>query len=378
MKPYGRIVKKNVYLISMDERRRTIQVLEEQRRESLLFRTRTLEDLGKSLAERLGGRAFPGNRGDDYHRFKQEIADSEASIGVIRSALKRIKELDEEISVKRLEKADRKEEAAALYLQLGEYVLAEEMPEFEPPGELRPLKHQRDLLLERDVSLHERLGDLETAPWFSKSMQTLVINSSLKRNRRHLDKLHCQAGEIYARLVNKVPEEAGDDGFSVILRDSRAMRQNLAELDKGIETLEQEKAKIQLSFGFKEKPARHIRILEEKTVRRNEDLRKLYLQVAEGASVLDGLEDGDKAALEKARRYGESAETNGRDIERIEAEIAIDKEKEKIAKLERAVSGQKNRAADSEKNIGELSRKIAEVQKRIDTLKSQEQEPGGQ
>jgi hypothetical protein len=355
----------------MDERRRTIRVLEEQRQKNLLFRTRTLEELGKDLAERLG-EALPGNQGEDYHRFKQEIADSEASIGVIRSALKRIKELDEEISVKRLEKADRKEEAAALYLQLGQYVLGGNIPDSGLANELKALKRQRDLFLERDLSCRERLRNIEDAGWFSRNIQTLVINSSLKKNQRQLDKLHCQAGEIYARLDTVQTEP--DDGFSIILRDTRAKWQNLAELDEGIEALEQEKAKIQLSFGFKEKPARHIQILEEKTMRRNEDLRKLYLQVAEGApSVLqDSLADGDKAALEKARRYGESAEAGSREIERIEAEIAIDKEKEKIAKLERAVSGQKNRAANSEKNIGELNHKIAEAQRRIEALKNQE------
>jgi hypothetical protein len=356
----------------MDERRRTIRVLEDQRRENLLFRTRTLEDLGRSLAERLGEAVLPGNQGEDYRRFKQEIADSEASIGIIRNALRRIKELDEEISVKRLEKTDRKEEAAALYLQLGQHVLAGEIPDSGLLNDLKPLKRQRDLFLEREVSYRQRLGDIEDAGWFSRNIQALVLNSSLKKNQRQLDKLHCQAGEIYAPLDTAQAEPADD--FSIILRDTRSKRQNLLELDEGIEALEQEKAKIQLSFGFKEKPARYIQMLEERTLKRNEDLRKLYLQVAEEAhsALQSSLADGDKAALEKARRYNESAQTNDRDIERIEAEIAIDKEKEKIAKLERAVSGQKNRAADSEKNIGELSRKIADAQKRIETLKNQE------
>jgi len=361
----------------MDERRRTIRVLEEQRRENLLFRTRTLEDLGRSLAERLGETALPGNQGEDYRRFKQEIADSEASIGVIRSALRRIRELDEEISVKRLEKADRTEEAEVLYLHLGQYVLAEEAPpESDLPGELKPLIRQRALLLERDVSHRKRLGDIENAGWFSKSVQTLVINSSLKGNQRQLDRLHCRGGEIYARLdAGEVKsEQAAADDFSIVLRDTRSMRRNLSELDEGIEALEQEKAKIQLSFGFKGKPTRHIQLLEERSAKRNEDLRKLYLQAAERASSVlqTSLADEDKAALEKARRYDENAGTNGREIERIEAEIAIDKEKEKIAKLERAVSGQKSRAADSEKNIGELNHKIAEAHKRIETLKNQE------
>jgi hypothetical protein len=357
----------------MDDRRKTIQVLNEKRSEDLLFQTRTLEDLGKSLAERLDG-ALPGNRGGDYRRFKQEIAESEASIEVIQGALARIKALDEEISVKLMEKTDRQEEAAVLYLRFGRQLL--DTPQV--PPECGAYKRQQELLLTRAASSGERLRELETGipgvfSWLSRAIQSLIIRSSLKRIEKQLDRVYLEAGEAYARTIDGVPETAAEDGqVSPLFRDIRSLRQNLAELDGALGVLEQEKAKIRVSFGFSEKPARRIKVLEERAGRRRQDLQELYLQVGEtaGAVLQESLDDKDRLALEKAQKYGDSAAAAGREIERIEAKIATDKEREKIGKFEKAVLGQKNRVAISEKNIAELNRKIAEAHKRIDELQS--------
>jgi hypothetical protein len=382
----------------MDDRYRTIRVLNEKRREDLLFQTRTLEDLGKSLAERLDG-VLPGTREGDYRRFKQEIAESEASIEVIREALARINALDEEISVKLMEKADRQEEAAALYIRCGRRLL-----DMRPvPAECGPHRRQQELFLTRSAPLEDRLQELEAGTggifsWLSRAIQTLIIRSSLKRIGRQLDRIYLQAGEAYARAAagaaagdsgtedsggadistgtgaggSTTVENPGDEEFSLLLRDIRILQQNLAELDGALGVLEQEKTKIRGSFGFAEKPARRIKILQERAGRRRQDLQELYLQIGESAGTVfkDSLNDEDRSALEKARNYGDSAAETGREIERIEAGIAVDKEREKILKFEKAVLGQKNRAAESEKNITELNRKIAEAHKRIDELQS--------
>lgn len=385
--------------------------MNEKRREDMLFQTRTLEDLGRSLAERLDG-GLPGTREGDYRRFKQEIAESEASIGVIQEALARIKALDEEISVKLMEKADRREEAAALYIRCGRLLL-DSRP---VPAECGPYSRQRELFHTRSVSLEDRLRELEAGgggifSWLSRVIQALIIRSSLKRIGRQLDRVYLQAGEAYVRtardaaivvsganavggtpadaagdITGSMAEAGGDtsagvigasgkgpgDELSLVLRDIRALGQNLAELDGALGVLEQEKAKISASFGFAEKPVRRIKILQERAGRRRQDLQELYLRIGESAGTLfgDSLNDEDRSALEKARKYGDTAEEIRGEIESIEAGIAVDKEREKILKFEKAVSGQKNRAAESEKNIAELNRKIAEARKRIDELQS--------
>ncbi|MDR2663141.1 MAG: hypothetical protein LBC31_09115 [Treponema sp.] len=385
----------------MDDRYRTIRVLNEKRREDLLFQTRTLEDLGKSLAERLGG-VLPGTQEGDYRRFKQEIAESEASIGVIQEALARIKVLDEEISVKLMEKTDRREEAAALYIRCGRLVL--DLPRVPPACE--PHRRQRELFLTRSVSLEDRLQELEAGTggifsWLSRVIQSLIIRSSLDRIGRQLDRIYLQAGEAYVRDAGDeaVPGAAADaadsagadatgpgadpatagmpgenpgDALSLALRDIRTLEQNLAELDGALGVLEREKAKIRGSFGFAEKPARRIKILQERAGRRRQDLQDLYLRIGESADTVfkDRLNDEDRSALEKVRNYGDSAAETRREIERIEAGIAVDKERGKILKFEKALLGQKNRAAESEKNIAELNRKIAEAHKKIDELQS--------
>jgi hypothetical protein len=376
----------------MDDRYRTIRVLNEKRREDLQFRTRTLEDLGRSLAERLGG-VLSGSQEGDYRRFKQEIAESEASIGVIREALARIKALDEEISVKLMEKADRGDEVAALYTRFGRRLLDLRLV----PAECGFYRRQQELFLVRSASCEERLQELETGAagifsWLSRAIQALIIRSSLKRIARQLDRTYLQAGEAYVRTTEDTSAgtvagdsaadaiagttaenpDTGEEEFSLVLRDIRALRQNLTELDGALGVLEQEKAGIRASFGFTEKPARRIKTLQERAVRRQRDLQELYLRIGESAETVlkDSLNDEDRLALEKARTYGDSAGEAGREIERIEAGIAADKEREKILKFEKAVAGQKSRAAESEKNIAELNRKIAEAHKRIDELQS--------
>ncbi|MDR2552113.1 MAG: hypothetical protein LBD31_02955 [Treponema sp.] len=376
----------------MDARHRVVRELNEKRRENLLFRAQTLEDLGQSLAERLGEEALPGTRGEEYRRFKQEISGSEASIEAIRGALERIRELDEEISVKRFEKKDREEEAGILYEGLGRRILEGSSTAVEElSAGLGGSRRQADALADREAVLEERLHNLEKPgagflAWLSGLFQGIGIRGALKRIRRQTDRLYRQAGEAYASTFDgaregedgtedgaggdKPPEESGGPG--ILLRDTLEIRKILAELDGAVDLLEREKTRIQASFDFREGPLRRIRLLEEQIRRRRKDLRELCFKVGEEAGALppECLEPGDVSALDKARRCGESAEKTGREIERIEAEIAIDQERDRIAKLERAVYGQRNRAADSERIIAELNRKIAGANRRIEELQN--------
>jgi hypothetical protein len=392
----------------MNESRRAIRELNEKRREALLFKTRTLEDLGRSLAERLGESSLPGEQGSYYRRFKQEIADSEASVESIQDALRRIKELDEEITIKRLEKTDREEEAAPLYIRLGGCVLDEH---FTPqlPDELYLYKRQQALFLDRSRSFKQRLLDLDGPGggkdffWLGRAIQRALIRGALKRIEKQLDQVRRLGGEQYAGIAEKTagsektagPEEpAGSektagpeepagpavssgklpapDEFCTLLRDVLAKRQNMAELDAAIEVLEQEKNKIRKSFRFKEKPKRRIKILKERARKRHRDLLDLYRRVGEAAGSDPVLQkycgDEEKLALEKVRRYDQDIEETDREIDRIETAMAIDREQKKIARYEKAVDGEKRRALNSEKNIAELNRKIAEVHKRIGEL----------
>ena len=152
--------------MTMDERRAIIRELERKRRENLLFRNQNLEDLGKSLVERLDEGDFAGNEGSEYRRFRREIDDSERSIQNIRDALGRIKELDEELSVKAEERGGREEELALLHTRLGEQILAAAVNPADSPGPvpafLGPLCRQYALLRDRNDGLADRLRELES------------------------------------------------------------------------------------------------------------------------------------------------------------------------------------------------------------------------
>ncbi|MDR1929278.1 MAG: hypothetical protein LBQ44_01490 [Treponema sp.] len=373
----------------MDERRKIIGELDEKRKESLRSCSQTLEDLGKSLVERLEEARFSGGEGGEYRRVSQEIADSEASIASIRGALARIKELDEEISVKAEERSNREEEAAVLYIRLGEGVLEGAFPD---SGEI-PGKKQLELILSRNNTLEERLQDLEDRggagffSWFSRGVQTLVINSSMRKNFRQLDRIYLQAGKAYAqRAESRAPDQGTLEEAAALLRDTLAQRRIIAELEGAAAELEEERRRIRNSFGFREKPSARIKTLEQRNFRRREDLRGLYLKVGEDAAAekLSGadLADEDRAKLAEARRYKENADKDGREIEKLEAAIAVDQEREKIVKLERAVSGQKERIAAGERNLEDLNRRIEDAHERIKQIEDgqktiQDSEQGG-
>jgi DNA repair exonuclease SbcCD ATPase subunit len=376
-------------VIGMDERRKIIGELNEKRREQLQSRSQTLEALGKSLIERLDEGRFPGGEGGEYRRVKQEIAESDASIESIEGALARIKELDEEISVKLEERSDREEEAADLYTRLGRKLMEGDFPDGGNSN-----RNHLELLLSRNNSLEERLQDLDERDgggifsWFSKGVQSMVINASVKKNIRQMDRIYLQTGKHYAQKAESRPSPAGDSpegGTSVeeaapsqetalLLRDTLAQRRIIAELEGAAGELEGEKRKIKSSFGFREKPSARIKILERQNLRRQEELRELYLKVGEKAAADkftgEDLLDEDRAKLDKARRCRESADERGREIEKLEGAIAIDAEQEKIAKLERAISKEKERISAERKNIAELKGQIDRANKRIaDTRK---------
>jgi hypothetical protein len=251
------------------------------------------------------------------------------------------------------------------------------------------------LLLSRYNNLEERLQDLDEKDgggifsWFSKGIQSMVIRSSIKKNNKQMDRIYLQTGKQYAQKAESpnqkdIAQEKGPSQEAAdMLRDTLAQRRTIAELDGAIEELEGEKRKIQNSFGFREKPSARIKILEWQNLRRHEDLQELYLKVGEKAAAdkLKGedLLDEDRAKLDTARRCRESAGEKGREIEKLEAAIAMDEEREKIIKLERAVSKEKERIAVQKKNLAELKGQIDKANKRIDDTRKHidEIEKGG-
>ncbi|MDR2181724.1 MAG: hypothetical protein LBN92_03485 [Treponema sp.] len=330
--------------------------------------------------ERLDESDFPGGEGESCRRYTREIADSEDSIRIIQGALRRIRELDEEISVKKQEKADREDEANLLYLRLGCRLLAPD-----GPGEplLASARRELSLYRERGKNLGARLDELEEAGngfliRLGAFFQSLVIRWSLKRNEKLMDRVYLNAGRIYGEALD-TPGRLASAGScteetALLIRDTIAARQYLAELDGAVRVLEREKEKIGASFGFREKPARRIKQLEEQAEARRGDLRGLYRRIGEGADQLPGLEAKEEDALRRARDFGRAAGGHEKEIARLEAAIEADREAARIVRLEKTLAAHRSRVASGEKNIAELDRKIAEGRRRVSDLRREPDE----
>jgi hypothetical protein len=368
--------------VFLDDRQHMIRELDAKRRENLRLRDLTLEDLGKSLVERLAESDFPGGEGAICRRYIREIADSEDSVRTIQGALRRIRELDEEISVKKQEKADREDEADLLYLRLGCRLLAAD-----GPGEPLLASALRELSLYREhgKNLAARLDELAGAGngFFVRLgafFQSLVIRCSLKRNEKLVDRVYLNAGRIYGEALDASERPASaascNEETALLIRDTVSARQYLAELDGAVRVLEREKEKIGASFGFHEKPARRIRRLEEQAGARREELRGLYRRIGEGADMFSGLEAREEDALGRARDFGRAACEHEKEIVRIEADIEADRETARIVRLEKTLAAHRGRVASGEKNIAELNRKIAEGRRRIRDLRREPDEAG--
>jgi methyl-accepting chemotaxis protein len=352
-------------------RKRDIRKLEEKRRESLQFRDRILEDVGKSLFERLDETALSG-AGKEYRRFRQEITESEQSIHSIRDAVNQIKQLNEEISVKKQEQAERAEELEILLTALGKSLLGGT----DLPPSLLPNKRQLDLCISRKNSIEDRLLDTENGQggffaWISGGVKTMILRSSLKKCGNLLERIYCRAGQKY---LDEPEEENADAASAPLLRDARSFRRDSEELENTLRLLEAEKQKAETSLGFRGSPFRRIKALEQQAGKSREELRELYHKTGEDAAagrqpVFAVLNGEDKARLEEAGRFQKSADEKAGEIEKIETAISIDRECRELARLEKALVNRKNRIADDEKAISELDRKVTETRDRIEKLR---------
>jgi hypothetical protein len=358
--------------MGMYERRKRIRELNGKRREILLNRDRTLEGIGRSLFERLDNSVFSGEE-SEYRRFRQEIADSEQSIRSIQDAVAQIKQLDEEISIKKQEKADRGEELAILLTALGKEMLNGDK---ELPSSLFSGKRQLELCLSKKETIEGRIQDIENSgggifAWISGRIKMVMLRSSLKKNDRLVDQIYYRAGK---KCLDQRQEGAADD--EPLLRDALALNHAIEDLETTLKLLEDEKQKVKGSMGAKGNPARRIKSLEEQAGKTREDLQVLYRKMGENAasghpSVSGMLNEADRISLEKAEFYLKDAGEKFREIEQLETAIAVDRERGELERLEKDLDSRKRRLADDERSIIELNRKIAETRERIEQLHMQ-------
>jgi hypothetical protein len=326
----------------MDERKRTIRELREQRQEDLSALSRLLEELGAALLERLappgeagepaapetpgaaddipgtagGGAGIPAEtagektiagapldeqtgvsvkgrglshaRGAipmpspedtaDYHRYLREIGDCEGDIRSINAGIIRLKELEDAVRQAEGACSEGLKTMSGLYTRLGEFVL--EAPCFAEFAE--PYRKQLDDLVLKVRSLEDRLDGL-TEGGEANFFSWIGKGAQSVVIRSFLGKNQKNIQRIFTAAGEQFTRSAfregdADAGFRDILNEIEEGRRVQAELTGELARLREERRRTGESLSSGGSPQRRIRALERQILHAREQLRGVYLR----------------------------------------------------------------------------------------------------
>jgi hypothetical protein len=353
----------------MDERKKTIKDLEDQKKADLASIDALLVQLGESLLPRMQEEV------SEYRLLLQDIGDSAESIKEAREDIARLKQLDEDIRKKEQNSSERTRGITRLYTRIGEIVLQDS--EFEEFAE--SYRAQAEALMPKIQSLESRLevlGERENPnvfAWIGKSAQGMVLRSFLGRNKNNLQRIFTVAGEKYVQSAAK--EAIASVPVLDTLGEIEESRKVQAAIQAELALLKEERRRVSDSFAPDGGPVKKIQSLERHITEFQGQLRALFLRYGKLAfesprspEYTDILESGDEQLLDRAASLKSAVEENGRRIEKLKASLAIDEEKAGIAKMERSIAEHRRRIAESEKGIRELTGQIEESNDKIEEL----------
>jgi hypothetical protein len=367
----------------MDERKKTIRELEDKKREVQASINGILETLGADLLVRLdkeNGSHFTEDL-EEYRRIIKEIADSEEYIKEIEADTLRLRELEEDIIRKEKIYSEKNKDLSALYARLGEILLEE--PEFSSFA--GSFKGQLEVLITKIRSLEDRLTELEEGKnanifaWIGKNTQGMVIRSMLVKSQGGLQRIYAAAGEKFASQNDREAYKTNSD-VQTIMEQVLRLGEDLEDLGKALTLQRTERRKIGEAFAAEGSPAKKNHGLERHIVHAKEQLNALYLRF--GVRIADGREgggesleiesyltdSGDPMALDRVGTFREEMAEYDASIDKLKASLAIDAVREEIEKMEKTITGHKQRIAASEEAIAGLENQIEESNRRIQEL----------
>ena len=398
----------------MDERKKQIDDLEKQKRENLVSLDALFLRLGEALFGRLGGlapqeaAAFCGEI-EEYRRLRQEIADSESAIQSVEEQIRRLRELEEKIEAGEQENSACAKELSGLHGRLGKCLL--DAPSDSAYGLFAASwREQSDTLVLKAHSLEDRLAELEQKEgnnvfaWIGKNAQALVLRSFLTKAQENLEQIHRNIGERYAKQntigenteteASPPPDESAGEaaglaaGIQELKARARGLSSKLAEL-------REERREISGSFNAEGGALKQIQVLKSAIGQTQERLKLMYRRLgAEAAcAVPAGLAGGgeassqdrrqcidslatpdDRTSLESAARLNKSIKDDEAAIAKLQASLAIDRERAKIEKYQRQTEEKKARIAEAEKDIAVLAEHIQGCKRYIEELQKQLQD----
>jgi chromosome segregation ATPase len=378
----------------MDIRKKQISDLEQQKREFIVSLDALLTHLGEALLGRASESTKKGVSAFEelelFKRLKSDIAGSETAIQAVEEQIRRFRELEESIETKEQEENAGAKELAVVYGKLGKLLLDNSAnPSAANGGSdfCAPYRDQADALLTKVLSLEERLSGLEDREggnvftWIGKNAQGLVLRSFLTKAQENLEQLRRTVGERYSRrdMVKGEPSPSAA-AIEELCADIEQRRTEANALLQDLTDLKEERRTISGSMNAEGGPLKQIQTLKKHIDHVRDELKELYrriggeaalIEVAERRKIIDSLiSRDDKEELEAATRTNQMIRDNERAIEKLQASLAIDEEKEKIEKYRKMIQDKKDKIAQAESNIMEFEESIRVSEASIEKLKN--------
>jgi DNA repair exonuclease SbcCD ATPase subunit len=378
----------------MDDRKKQINELEQRKREQGISLDALLTRLGETLLGRVHDAAF--EEMELFRRLKNDITDSETAIQTVEEQIRRFRELEESIEAKEQENSAGLKELAIVYGRLGKLLLDLAS---DANGDYMdfcaPYRDQADTLYTKVLSLEERLSGLEDRDggnvftWIGKNAQGMVLRSFLTKAQESLEQLYRNIGERYSRRDNNrlLSDEANSGSSSSesaavaeLCTDIERRRAESRVLAQELTELKEERKEISGSFNAEGGPLKQIQTLKNNIAHVQDELKALYRRIGAEAAAIDGVErrdsinaltrPEDQETLDTAVQISRMIREGEREIEKLQASLAIDDEKEKIEKYRKMIQEKKDKIAQAEKNIAEYEEGIRVSETAIEKLQT--------
>lgn len=367
----------------MDDRKKRIDELEKNKRESRSSLDALLEGFGENLYSRIGDSA----EFDDvykYNTLQKDIADSTAAIIKVEEQERRFKELEDTIKNKEQEEKERAKELTEYLGKLGKSLL-----ENDAYAEFTSIfKEQAESVSGRVQSLESRIGELENKDggnvfsWIGKSAHGLVLKTFLSKAQESQEQLYRNIGERYNRndsSVSGITEDAEVAALGDQIENVRSLSNStMDELTK----FRDEKRILFAGFGVDGSPQKQIQTLKNRITSVKDELRLLYRNFgAQAAGIMDAeippqrkyfidnlvtAEDGEN--IGRAVKLNQAVVESEKEIAKLQASLTIDEENTKIDKFRRQIDEKKSRISDLEKQIADLGESIKDSEAFIKEL----------
>ena len=383
----------------MDDRRRRIDELERKKRENAALLDVLLIRLGEALFSRITNPEEENSALEElaaYRRFQKDIANSQASIQVAEEQIRRFRELEDNIQAKERDDNSCTREISSACSRLGKLIL--DSPGYDEEF-CSPYRSQADALLNKVLSLEDRLGELEhrdggnVFTWIGKSAQGLVLRSFFTKAQENLEQLHRTVGDRYSRQNtgkhNDISPEkelmVNADEIQMLCANIEKRRSESRVLQQELMVLKEEKRIISGAYSAEGSPHKHIQSLKNHIAHVRDDLKALYRRIGVetisiDVSVHDTLverrhfiesliEPQDRETLENAAKINQAIRDDESVIEKLQASLSIDDEMIKIDKYRKMIQEKMDKIAQAERHIEEFERNIRDSEETIEKLK---------